>query len=105
MFLGRRLQRVQIRDPELLPQDLDFLWSKAADLEQVEDARRELCAELFVVRYSTGGHVLRDLLGQVGTDALDLRDPPRTPEVFGDLPQRLELFRGPLLLHAAERVL
>jgi len=97
MLLGRRLQRVQIRDSELLPQDLDLLRPEAADPKQVEDARRELRPELLVVRDPTGGHVLRDLFGQGRPDAGNLVDPPRPYEVLHVLRERFELSRGPLV--------
>src|SRR5438093_3826977 len=62
MFLGRRLQRVEIRDPELLPQDLHLLRPEPSDLQQVQDARREFGSQLVVVSDPTRRDVLHDFL-------------------------------------------
>src|SRR5207237_2804007 len=62
MGLRGLAQRLDVRDPQLLPQLLDLLRADPADPQHVEHAGRETGLQLLVVSDLAGRHVLGDLL-------------------------------------------
>ena len=61
------------RDPELLVELADGLRAEPGDLEELDEARRDLRAEPLEIRHPAGRHELGDLVADRLADAADLR--------------------------------
>src|SRR5439155_26154274 len=86
-------QRLDVRDPQLLPQLLDLLRADPADPQHVEHARREAGFQLLVISDLARCHVLLDLLPQRLPDARDRGHTTLSDEVLDVFREGLQLTR------------
>src|SRR5207244_9785329 len=97
--------RLDVRDPQLLPQLLDLLRADPADPQHVEHARREAGFQLLVISDLARRHVPLDLVPERLPDPGDRGHTTFSDEVLDVLREGLQLTRRATVRDAAERVL